>query len=230
MSRSDRRTFLTNTMRAGAAVATAGAVAGPPGAASGAPAPPGSTGPGAPGGLTVNGLGRGVGVDPDDLFFAFTLADLRRGARQGSYRITVAADGVAESASGLGLGPGRLGPPGVHRLHGPRLDVGHRLPLDRGQPRTPAGGGARPRRRAGSRPVCARPTGSPRGSGPGRWPPCPRSTPTSAPMCAPRGRPSYGPPRTWRRPTATSCGSTGCWSTRGRPSRSPTSPTTRPPT
>lgn len=105
MSRSDRRTFLTNTMRAGAAVATAGAVAGPPGAASGAPAPPGSTGPGAPGGLTVNGLGRGVGVDPDDLFFAFTLADLRRGARQGSYRITVAADGVASRRAVWDSGP-----------------------------------------------------------------------------------------------------------------------------
>jgi len=91
MGRSDRRTFLTNTMRAGAAVATAGAVAGRAGTASGATI--GSGGPGRPAGLTVNGLDHAVGADPDDLFFAFRLADPRRGARQRAYRITVATTG-----------------------------------------------------------------------------------------------------------------------------------------
>jgi len=93
MGRSDRRTFLTNTARAGAAVATAGAVAGRGAAAGAAGAPAGPGGPGRPVGLTVNGQADAVGIDPDDLFFAFSLADARRGARQRAYRITVSTAG-----------------------------------------------------------------------------------------------------------------------------------------
>lgn len=45
--------------------------------------------PGAPTGLTVNGVAGAVGVDPDDVSFAWQLADRRRGARQGGYRVVV---------------------------------------------------------------------------------------------------------------------------------------------
>ena len=100
MGRSDRRTFLTNTMRAGVAVATAGAAAGPATADAGASTAAGGPGPGTPVGLSVNGLAPAVGVDPDDLFFAFTLTDPRRGARQRAYRITVSS---AEPGAGRAL-------------------------------------------------------------------------------------------------------------------------------
>jgi len=91
MGRSDRRAFLTNTVRAGAAVATVGAVARAGGAAGAATGSPG--GPGRPVALTVNGQDEAIGIDPDELFFAFGLADPRRGARQRAYRIVVSTGG-----------------------------------------------------------------------------------------------------------------------------------------
>lgn len=89
MHRSDRRTFLTNGLRTGAAAAGAG-IAGPlaAGAGSAAASPPAGR-PGGPGGLTVNGVRSPVGVDPDDVGFAWQVTDGRRGARQGGYRVVV---------------------------------------------------------------------------------------------------------------------------------------------
>ena len=49
--------------------------------------------PGGPTRLTVNGLERALGVEPDDVYFAFNHADARRGARQRAYRITVSSGG-----------------------------------------------------------------------------------------------------------------------------------------
>ncbi len=51
------------------------------------PAPGGAAG--APRGLTVNGVDGPVGVDPDDVLFAWEVNDPRRGARQSGYRIVV---------------------------------------------------------------------------------------------------------------------------------------------
>lgn len=92
-NRTDRRTFLAGTLRTGVAVGTGSLVAGMEAAAgpASAGAPPAAGGrPGPPSGLTVNQMEPALGVDPDDLSFAWTVTDGRRGARQGAYRITVA--------------------------------------------------------------------------------------------------------------------------------------------
>jgi len=99
-TRTDRRTFLAGGLRACAAVSAAALVAGASEASATVaraselprraddPAP--GAAPGPPTALTVNGLTEALGVDPDDLFFAFRLTDARRGARQSAYRIVVA--------------------------------------------------------------------------------------------------------------------------------------------
>jgi alpha-L-rhamnosidase len=89
----DRRTFLATGLKAGAAFAaigsleTADALEQPralaPAAASTRSAP------GAPVSLTTTGDARPVGVDPDDVLFAWQVSDGRRGARQQAYRVVV---------------------------------------------------------------------------------------------------------------------------------------------
>lgn len=122
-NRLDRRTFLAHGARAlgalGAAVVTHAAErlhrglrrraargAARPGLPSGIRAvdpaqatPPASAAgsPGAPAELTVNGSFEPLGVDPDDVAFAWKLTDSRRGARQTAYRLKVA------TVSGPGL-------------------------------------------------------------------------------------------------------------------------------
>jgi alpha-L-rhamnosidase len=104
-SRSDRRTFLANGARASAAVAVGSLPAAalrdtPPAALRDTPpaarlddASPSGRGPSgpsrAPTRLTVNGVGAVVGVDPDDVHFAWELVDPRRDVSQGGYRIVV---------------------------------------------------------------------------------------------------------------------------------------------
>jgi alpha-L-rhamnosidase len=90
----DRRTFLAHTARASAALAVGSwpatdqllgsspaTLTASSGSSSGAALAPLS--------LTVNGVVAAVGVDPDDVHFAWHVADPRRGARQTAYRIVV---------------------------------------------------------------------------------------------------------------------------------------------
>ena len=98
--------------------------------------------PGAPVALRINGDPSPVGVDPDDVSFAWQVADPRRGAVQSAYRL----DGVAcrlTAGDGLGLGRGGLGPPGVRRLHRTRAGIRHRIPLQLSRPAMRTGSGAR---------------------------------------------------------------------------------------
>jgi alpha-L-rhamnosidase len=92
----DRRTFLATGLKAGAAFAviggaeTADTALGPaapvaPQAADAATA----QGPGAPSSLTTTGVAGAVGVDPDDVQFAWQVSDPRRSARQGGYHLVV---------------------------------------------------------------------------------------------------------------------------------------------
>jgi alpha-L-rhamnosidase len=95
MDRIDRRTFLTTGMKAGAALAAAGVVsdAAVQGvSADASTAPSGSSpdrAPGRPTLLSTTGVADPVGVDPDEVQFAWRVADGRRGAVQGAYRIVV---------------------------------------------------------------------------------------------------------------------------------------------
>ncbi|HXW39353.1 MAG TPA: family 78 glycoside hydrolase catalytic domain, partial [Acidimicrobiales bacterium] len=91
MERIDRRRFLSLSATTMAATATTvlvareGAAGADPVVVPGAPPPPT--------GLTTTGVEGPVGVDPDDVLFAWQLTDDRRGARQRAYRIVV--DGPA---------------------------------------------------------------------------------------------------------------------------------------
>ena len=96
MDRIDRRTFLATGIKTGAALAVMGVVADEvvdalsPTAASAAGSGPASGGhPGPPLGLTTTGVAEPVGVDPDDVLFAWRVADDRRGAVQSGYQIVV---------------------------------------------------------------------------------------------------------------------------------------------
>jgi alpha-L-rhamnosidase len=92
----DRRTFLATGLKAGAAFAVIGAAE-----ATGAPLQPGApagptaadaatpSGPGTPTSLTTTGVAGPVGVDPDDVLFAWQVSDPRRGALQGGYHVVV---------------------------------------------------------------------------------------------------------------------------------------------
>jgi alpha-L-rhamnosidase len=106
MDRIDRRTFLANGLRSGAAIVAAGAVAdaavdvalpGKASATGNGPSPPTPGGPKAPTRLATNGVAAVVGVDPDDVQFAWQVVDTRRGAIQGRYRVVVVTDGVSHS-------------------------------------------------------------------------------------------------------------------------------------
>jgi alpha-L-rhamnosidase len=92
VKRLDRRTFLKNGLRTGAVVVGAGSI----GYAEWTvlQEPPSSSNvtgsaPGTPVALTVNGDPSPIGVDPDDLYFAWQVLDPRRGAIQSAYRLTV---------------------------------------------------------------------------------------------------------------------------------------------
>jgi alpha-L-rhamnosidase len=100
MDRIDRRTFLASGLRSGAVLVTAGAVADAvadvalPRTASAATK---GGGPKAPTRLATTGVAIAVGVDPDDVQFAWQVVDTRRGAVQGGYRIEVVGDGVSHA-------------------------------------------------------------------------------------------------------------------------------------
>jgi alpha-L-rhamnosidase len=93
VSRTDRRTFLKNTARASGLVAASAVFTDtvwPDVASSGAAEQQGDPpGPLAVGSMDVNGMSNAIGVDPDQLFFAWKLVDPRRGARQSAYRLQV---------------------------------------------------------------------------------------------------------------------------------------------
>jgi alpha-L-rhamnosidase len=102
----DRRTFLARGLQAGAAFAVAAAVdaavdVAVPGSAlakgSGDTSTPAPGAPDAPTGLTTTGVVAPVGVDPDEVLFAWRVADDRRGAVQSGYRIVVVGPGDARS-------------------------------------------------------------------------------------------------------------------------------------
>jgi alpha-L-rhamnosidase len=106
MDRIDRRTFLANGLKSGAIVVAAGAIAETgadvalPGRASAAGKGAPSTTPGgpqAPTRLATTGVAEPVGVDPDDVQFAWQVTDTRRGALQGAYRIVLAKDGPSHA-------------------------------------------------------------------------------------------------------------------------------------
>jgi alpha-L-rhamnosidase len=89
----DRRTFLATGLKAGAVFAAIGgaestdALVRPdalPLAAAGT-----ARAPGVPTSLTTTGVAAPVGVDPDDVLFAWQVHDPRRGALQGGYRVVV---------------------------------------------------------------------------------------------------------------------------------------------
>ncbi len=75
------------------------------GDAAGDPVPADPAGPGTPGGVgapvapTVDGLDVPIGLDPDDVFFAWQVADARRGARQSAYRIAVSGPATDDRAA-----------------------------------------------------------------------------------------------------------------------------------
>jgi len=102
----DRRTFLASGLKTGALV-VAGSAAGDavvdaalPGSASatGSGSATGSQeAPRAPVTLTTTGVDTPVGLDPDDVQFAWQVADSRRGAVQSGYRIAVFRLGVVHS-------------------------------------------------------------------------------------------------------------------------------------
>ena len=100
MDRIDRRTFLATGIKTGAALAVIGGAAGvvvdTAGPATATDAGNGSPGP--PRHLTVVGLSDPVGVDPDDVQFAWHVVDSRRGAVQSGYRMVVSGpDGSAST-------------------------------------------------------------------------------------------------------------------------------------
>ncbi len=103
--RSDRRTFLANGARASAAVAvgslplTGRSMSTPARLADASTSDPASgKAAGEPRRLTVNGVEDPVGVDPDDVSFAWELDDPRRGAQQNGYRIVVSVSRPGRSA------------------------------------------------------------------------------------------------------------------------------------
>ena len=103
MDRIDRRTFLATGIKTGAALAVIGGATGAlvetaaPATATGAGS--GSQGSvGAPDHLYAVGVTDPVGVDPDDVQFAWRVVDPRRGAVQSAYRIVVTGpDGAAST-------------------------------------------------------------------------------------------------------------------------------------
>jgi alpha-L-rhamnosidase len=103
MDRIDRRTFLATGLKTGAVIAAVGTteavaeVATPAPALAQGSATSGSGGPEAPVGLTTTGVTAPVGVDPDQVLFAWKVSDGRRGAVQSAYRIEVSGPGEART-------------------------------------------------------------------------------------------------------------------------------------
>jgi alpha-L-rhamnosidase len=105
MEKVDRRTFLATGLKlgatavvAGAAVETVGAGAGAAAGADGGGSPrPVASGPHAPTMLTTNGVVGPVGVDPDDVHFAWHVVDAQRGAVQSAYRLMVTGPGESSA-------------------------------------------------------------------------------------------------------------------------------------
>ena len=145
MDRIDRRTFLTTGVKAGAALAAVGLVSDAvvQGVTVGASTATGgsSAAPGPPIGLSTTGVAGSagpVGVDPDDVQFAWQVADGRRGAVQGAYRIVVSGpDGSASTV--WDSSEVHIGAAGLRALRRTAAGRRHQLPVD-GQD------GGRPRR------------------------------------------------------------------------------------
>ncbi len=103
MDRIDRRTFLATGLKTGAVIAAVGStgavaeMAAPASAFAEGSGAPGSGGPEAPVGTTTIGLAAPVGVDPDEVQFAWKVSDGRRGAVQSAYRIVVSGPGDART-------------------------------------------------------------------------------------------------------------------------------------
>ncbi|MFZ0668567.1 MAG: family 78 glycoside hydrolase catalytic domain [Acidimicrobiales bacterium] len=88
MVKVDRRSFMVNGLRAGAVVAAVGSVAYDEWSVTQPAATPAAAKtPGSPVELTTNGDTFPVGVDPDDVSFAWKIYDPTRGARQTGYRV-----------------------------------------------------------------------------------------------------------------------------------------------
>jgi alpha-L-rhamnosidase len=99
VKRIDRRTFLANSLKAGATIAVSGAAAdlaidaGRTASATtlSAEASAARRTPSPPHRLTTNGVATPQGVDPDDVLFAWQVTGEQRGAVQGGYRVVVSA-------------------------------------------------------------------------------------------------------------------------------------------
>jgi alpha-L-rhamnosidase len=103
MDRIDRRTFLSAGLKTGAVLAVVGVtdvaveVAAPGQTQAGGDTPASTAAPGPAVGLTATGVRAPVGVDPDDVQFAWRVADGRRGAIQDGYRIVVSGPGYGHT-------------------------------------------------------------------------------------------------------------------------------------
>lgn len=114
MKRINRRTFLTNSLKVGATIAVFG-VAADLTLDADHPASASTLGsdalsafrrtPGHPHQLTTNGMDAPQGIDPDDVLFAWQVADPRRGAFQSRYQIVVSA---AEGSSAVLWDSGKI--------------------------------------------------------------------------------------------------------------------------
>ena len=212
MDRIDRRTFLATGIKTGAALAAIGAVAdgavdaaAPATASASGTNAPSQDPPGPPTNLTTTGVAGPVGVDPDDVQFAWHVADGRRGAVQSGYRIEVTGpDG--SSSTVWDSGEVASGQQAFVSYGGPHLS---RTPATAGRygRRTEPVGGAPPPPPPPSRPACAPVTGPPllvatrsyrpRRGGVHLPPHHQRRCPTAR---------SSGPPPSWPALTSTSCG------------------------
>ncbi|MGP0031578.1 MAG: family 78 glycoside hydrolase catalytic domain [Acidimicrobiales bacterium] len=125
MKRIDRRTFLTDGLKVGAAVTASGVLADRaleqvrPASAAG-PAARARGGPGPPTRLTTTGAPAPLGVDPDDVLFAWQVTDDRRGAVQSHYHLQVFGPG-ASSRAFWDSGPVATGDQALVAYAGPSL-------------------------------------------------------------------------------------------------------------
>lgn len=106
MERLDRRTFLAGGLRVGTTLVVAGATAGAAVDLARAQAKVGARvagsggnpgGPAPPQALTTTGVSQPVGVDPDDVLFAWQVTDDRPGAVQSAWRLRVTGPGESDS-------------------------------------------------------------------------------------------------------------------------------------
>jgi alpha-L-rhamnosidase len=93
MGKVDRRTFLKQGLRTGAVVAAAGTVGFEEWAVLQPSNATAASLRGAPTGLNANGLTSAVGLDPDDLSFAWELSDSKKSALQSAYRLILSHKG-----------------------------------------------------------------------------------------------------------------------------------------